>query len=107
MQQEFEFDDLCQGWVHSYEEDTDAETVYRPVAFDFPPSRGRNGFRLDSDMSCSRIGIAKTDGSDVTEGTWEIVGEHPLRIRVDFGDTSQILMVRALDKDRLSIHSSP
>ncbi len=30
---------LAQAWVHSFEEDTADEHVYRPEAFDFPPAR--------------------------------------------------------------------
>ena len=38
-------------WVHSHEEDTDAEMVYRPASYAFPPSRGRTSFDLRADGS--------------------------------------------------------
>ena len=54
---------LYQHWVHSYEEDTESEMVYRPAAFAFPPSRGRTGFEFSPGGACTVIGIAPTDGS--------------------------------------------
>lgn len=95
--------DLCQYWVHSYEEDTDTESVYRPASFAFPPSRGRTGFELLADKSFKRFGIAAADGSEVTDGTWEIEGEDTLRIRINCKDTSQVLTVASINHDRLAI----
>ncbi len=95
--------DLCQCWVHSHEEDTDTESVYRPAGFAFPLSRGRTGFELLADKSCKRVGIAAADGSEVTDGTWEIEGEDTLRIRINFRDTSQVLTVASINHDRLAI----
>jgi len=36
-------------WVHSHEEDSDEEMVFRPAAYEFPPSRGRRSFELKPD----------------------------------------------------------
>lgn len=96
-------DDLCQCWVHSYEEDTDTESVYRPANFAFPPARGRTGFELLADKSCNRVGIAAADGSEVTAGTWDIEDEDTLRIRIDCEDSSQVLTVTSISHDRLAI----
>jgi hypothetical protein len=43
------FNEECiyNNWVHSYEEDTENEKVYRLSTFEFPPSRGRDGFEID------------------------------------------------------------
>ena len=95
--------DLCQCWVHSYEEDTDTESVYRPASFAFPPARGRTGFELRPDKSCKRVGIAAADGSEIIDGTWEIEGGDTLRIRINWKDTSQVLSVASLNHDRLAI----
>jgi hypothetical protein len=44
---------LHKRWLHSYEEDTETEAVYRPESYAFPPSRGpRPGFELRPDGSC-------------------------------------------------------
>lgn len=95
--------DLCQRWVHSHEEDTDTETVYRPASFAFPLARCRTGFELLADKSCKCVGIAAADGSEVTHGTWEIEGEDTLRIRINCKDTSQVLTIASINDDRLAI----
>ncbi len=73
---------LCQRWIHSHEEDTDTEMVYRPADFAFPPSRGRTGFENrtypqaaflnDAFAAAAAIGsdqidIAKLDGPEIGE----------------------------------------
>ena len=65
-------DQLCGEWLHSNEEDTESETVYRLADFDFPPTRGRSGFELQPDKTLKRIEIASRDGSQVVDGTWSI-----------------------------------
>ena len=40
---------LCQHWVHSHEEDTETEMVFRPASHPFPRSRGRRSFELRPD----------------------------------------------------------
>jgi len=39
-------DCIYKHWIHSYEEDTKDKKVYRPSTFEFPPSRGRDGFEI-------------------------------------------------------------
>ena len=95
--------DLQQCWVHSHEEDTETETVYRPTSFDFPPARGRTGFELHADQSCIRIGIAAADGSVVSDGTWEVEDSDGLQIRIKCQNESQTLDVVSMDRDRLVI----
>ncbi len=40
-------DMLAQHWVHSHEEDTEEEMVFRPASYPFPPSRGRKSLQLE------------------------------------------------------------
>ena len=95
--------DLHQRWVHSYEEDTETESVYRPASYAFPPARGRTGFELLADKSCKTVGIAAADGSTVTDGIWEFEDEDALRIRINSQDESQVLTVVSINRDRLVI----
>lgn len=62
--------ELFQRWLHSHEEDTPTEQIYRPSSFSFGPSRGRSGFELHADMSGAVIGIAAADGSMEQPCTW-------------------------------------
>ena len=57
MSNQINQDALYQHWVHSHEEDTNTEIVFRPATYNFPRSRGRRSFEL------------KTDGI-LVEGAW-------------------------------------
>jgi hypothetical protein len=94
---------LCQRWLHSREEDTSTETVYRPASYSFPPSRGRSGCEFCADGTYKGIRVGPTDTSAVTEGTWRIEDENARRIRVDSDDTSRVLTIVSLNGDRLAI----
>lgn len=96
-------DALCQRWVHSREEDTEYETVYRPSGFPFPPTRGREAFELLPDKSYRGAAIGSTDISVVTEGTWALHGEDRSQIRIECGGNLDLLDVVSVDSDRLVI----
>jgi hypothetical protein len=51
---------LAQKWVHSHEEDTDDEMVFRPASYAFPRSRGRNSFELEAGGQLVTSGIGPT-----------------------------------------------
>src|ERR1043165_1070538 len=63
---------LEKRWVHSHEEDSDTEMVFRPDTYNFPRSRGRAAFELKPDHSLVESGIAPTDGPQISEGKWEL-----------------------------------
>jgi hypothetical protein len=64
-----------QSWIHSNEEDEDSVQAYRPKGFDFPPSRGRDGFVIEKDGTFIDRPIAPTDGNETVPGKWESAGE--------------------------------
>lgn len=95
---------LYRRWIHSHEEDSETEMVYRPSNFEFPPSRGRTGFELKSDKSCIEIGIAPTNGLYESQGTWEI--EEDDHLKICFNPQTKdirIMHVTSVDRDRLVI----
>ena len=61
---------IGQVWIHSHEEDSADVQAYRVQEFDFPPSRGREGFQLNSDSSFIQYAIAPTDGVQKKKGNW-------------------------------------
>jgi hypothetical protein len=93
---------LHRHWVHSHEEDTATETVYRPAEFPFPPSRGRTGFDLKPDQRCAEFGIAPADGSEEYAATWELDDDR-LTIYDERRRPVQVLQVVALDAERLVV----
>jgi hypothetical protein len=63
---------LCKRWLHSHEEDTVNEMVFRPASFKFPPARGRDGFELRFDQSMIEIRIGPTDRVEEISGIWKL-----------------------------------
>ena len=65
-------------WVHSHEEDTEDEIVYRAESsgYDFPRSRGREALELHPDGSYSGVVPGPTDKPEATGGgTWAVEGD--------------------------------
>jgi hypothetical protein len=94
---------LRRRWVHSHEEDTDREMVFRPAAFEFPPSRGRRSFELRPDGSLVEGRIGPTDRPLETEGTWELEDDDRLVLRPDPSETPRRMRIASVDEDRLII----
>ncbi|MCY7350991.1 MAG: hypothetical protein LH606_10020 [Cytophagaceae bacterium] len=64
---------LCREWVHSGEEDTENETVFRPADYDFPLSRRpRESFQLKQDGKLVKGEGSASDGVQETQGTWKL-----------------------------------
>jgi hypothetical protein len=81
-------DALTQRWLHSREEDSGNQIVYRPATYEFPPARGRTGFELRPDGSMIDIGIGPTDRRAEASGTWSLAGDR-LILRGSAGATSE------------------
>ena len=94
---------LHRHWVHSHEEDTATETVYRPAGFPFPPSLGRTGFDLKPDQRCAGYGIAPGDGSEEFAATWELDDDDRLTIYDERRRPMHVLQVVAVDAERLVV----
>src|SRR5947199_9004120 len=69
---------LNNRWIHSHEEDTDSEMIFRSADFAFPPSRGRTGFELRPDQSMIEINPGPTDRPEKTKGSWKVEGRNQL-----------------------------
>ncbi len=61
---------LCRRWVHSHEEDTRGEMVFRPAGFAFPLSRGRFAFQLRKDGSAVTSEPGPADRPRGRKGSW-------------------------------------
>ena len=94
---------LGQEWVHSREEDTDTEMVFRPASYDFPPARGRKSFTLRPDGSLIEGGIGPTDARTETEGTWNLQDDQLALHTKSASEPSRVMKIVAVDKDRLVV----
>jgi len=96
---------LHKRWLHSYEEDTETEAVYRPESYAFPPSRGpRPGFELRPDGSCILFGIAPTDAPTTDTGRWNVNGDGRVLICTDSTrGPAMSVKVTSVGEDRLTV----
>lgn len=90
-------DPLLQHWIHSHEEDTDTEMVFRPASFNFPPARGRKGFELSPDGALTDYGIGPTDRRQQISGKWKRTGDD---LTLDAG-ARRVLKIVSVSNDRL------
>ncbi len=59
-------------WVHSHEEDSDDEMVFRPASHAFPPARGRTAFELRPDGSYLETAPGPDDRPERSTGAWSV-----------------------------------
>ena len=64
-------ENLFRKWIHSFEEDMDDITVYRPENYNFPRSRGRKGIEFFSDGKVIFWNIGRDDRSVRINGYWK------------------------------------
>jgi|SRR5215203_313433 len=93
---------LRRRWVHSHEEDTDEEMVFRPAAFEFPPSRGRRSFELKSDGALLEGRIGPTDRPLETQGNWELQNDR-LVLHRGPSETPRVMRIASVEDDRLTV----
>jgi hypothetical protein len=99
---------LHQHWVHSHEEDTDTEKVFRPATYNFPPSRGRKSFELKPDGSLVEHGIGPEDRARESKGTWKLEHDNILAFHLKSpSKPRQIMHILSADPDRLVIRKQP
>jgi hypothetical protein len=94
---------LHRRWLHSHEEDSDTEMVFRPASFKFPPSRGRAGFDLKPNHSFVDIGIAPADGPQESTGTWKFHDNQLELFKPPASTPTRTLQIVSADKNRLVV----
>jgi hypothetical protein len=66
---------LVGQWVHSHEEDSGGEAVYRPASHSLPPSRGRTSFELRADGTYLECSPGPVDAPEQSSGRWSLDGD--------------------------------
>ncbi|MEO8740045.1 MAG: hypothetical protein ABI537_10120 [Casimicrobiaceae bacterium] len=95
---------LTGTWVHSHEEDSAQQRVYRPDTYKFPPSRGRSGFDLHADGTMSEYGPAATDTTSTRPGRWEILPDRRVALFAAGAHApTRVLKVAAVSRDKLVV----
>jgi hypothetical protein len=93
---------LLQRWMHSHEEDTETEQVFRPFDYDFPPSRGRTGFEFKSNGTLWQFGPGPSDRPQAEKGAWELAeGDFLVLSPHTPSAEKRCMKIVALEKDKL------
>jgi hypothetical protein len=90
---------LAGRWVHSHEEDTDEEMVFRSAdsGYAFPPSRGREALELHADGSYGGTVPGPVDKPEERSGEWTleegnrlVLGDRVLEVTSAEGDVLRV-----------------
>jgi hypothetical protein len=95
-------DSLQRRWVHSHEEDTEEEMVFRPATHPFPPSRGRASFDLRPGGHYLERSPGPVDVPEESEGRWSLEGDR-LLLRPGGEEPERVLEVTSAAADRLVV----
>ena len=90
-------------WMHSHEEDTEDEMVFRPADSALPPARGRMGLELREDGTFAEAGLGARDIPEEAVGSWVLEGQ---TITLSEGATQGVpreMEVVSAEKDRLVV----
>jgi hypothetical protein len=96
---------LYQQWIHLHEEDANGVEVYRNKEYNFPMSRGRQGFEFRKDGTFIQSDIGPVDVNVNTTGKWEkIAGSNQVKITLQNEQNTQYQMeIVDLTKDMLKV----
>ena len=90
-------------WVHSHEEDSDDEMVFRPADHPFPRSRGRTELDLRADGSYVETSPGPTDVPEAHNGSWSLREDGVLELSGDVHALAPELRVAEVSGDRLVV----
>lgn len=93
---------LVKTWVHSHEEDTPGETVFRPGSYPVPPSRGRKSFQLGPDGQLLSSGPGPDDRTVSAQGVWTLEPSNVLTLQ-PAGRGKTTMKIVSLAPDRLVV----
>ena len=87
--------DLQNHWIHSHEEDTKDERMYRSSDYNFKPSRGREGFILKTGGELKITPLSPNDKPVTYTGTWKVEGANLVLNYEDKKEVYKILEIRS------------
>ena len=95
-------DAVAGRWVHSHEEDTDEEMVFRPADRPLPPSRGRTSFELRRDGTYVESSPGPADAPVQASGRWALEGDR-LILGGEGARPGHAWRIAAIEPDRLTV----
>jgi hypothetical protein len=102
MTDKIDLHSLTQTWVHSHEEDSPGEMIFRPGSYPMPPSRGRRSFQLLQDGQLRSAGPGPDDRIVPSQGTWSMSQPDVLTMKSAGGATST-MKILSVENDKLVV----
>jgi hypothetical protein len=96
-------------WIHSHEEDFQGKKVYRPSTFNFPPSRGRQGFEIKINGEFVQYIIGRSDRQEKLIGNYKFLDHNILSISLSDQKQQKIsfqLKILSCDENMLVIEKN-
>jgi hypothetical protein len=100
-------EEIFRKWMHSFEEDTNGITVYRPFEYDFPPARGRDGIEFRPDGVFISWEIGRADALHGTNGHWKMESSGHVRVSFEGDRKPLILEILHCDSEVLKVRELP
>lgn len=101
MNAKFKKDALHGEWVHSCEEDTDDEIVFRPASYDFPLRRQpRDVYEFQPDGKFVKGTATAADSIKQADGEWELAGDDEIAFRTE-SEPNRKLQIASVEDDKL------
>jgi hypothetical protein len=91
------------NWVHSHEEDSGNQMVFRPSTHPLPPSRGRSGYRLEKGGALHVVRPGPTDKREFSDGSWSLEEGGILVLRPAGGEALRFQVV-SVNPERLVLN---
>ena len=92
-------------WVHSHEEDTAQEMIFRPESYPLPLARGRTTLELSADGTYTEGAPGPVDLPEETKGSWSLDGDR-LVLRAEGNQPDRSWTVVEATPDRLAVRAA-
>jgi hypothetical protein len=92
-------------WIHSHEEDNSSGMVFRPSTYNFPRSRGRQGFQLNADGTAQTSGPGPGDAVQTQPANWNLDDGGNLSLISSATQGAAKYHVVSADPDRLVVQN--
>ncbi len=99
---EYRAEALFGRWVHSHEEDSAGEMVFRHPTHPFPPARGRAAFELLPDGTYVGSSPGPDDRPEQSGGSWSLEGG-TLTLEGEGDRPGEAWEIAGADDDRLTL----
>lgn len=93
---------LLGEWIHSHEEDSEDEMVFRPASYEFPLSRGRTSFVLQPGGTYVESSPGPVDLPEESRGHWSLEGDR-LILEGEGDRPGYVWEVTTAESDRLVV----